>query len=162
LRIGYLVVPPDLVDSFIAGRVMIDLQPATIPQAALADFIEEGHFARHLRRMRNLYASRHSLLLETARAELSDLLEIQESEAGMHLVGWLPPGVNDVGAARAASLHNVLALPLSAFSLKPVARGALMLGYTAFNDREIRAGVRRLKTALSEAQKSKVTETIHS
>jgi GntR family transcriptional regulator / MocR family aminotransferase len=155
LRIGYLVVPPerpDLVDAFIAGRVMIDLQLATIPQAALADFIEEGHFTRHLRRMRKLYSTRQSLLLETGRAELSGLLEIQESEAGMHLVGWLPPGVSDMEAARVAFKHNVLALPLSAFCLKPVTRGALMLGYTAFDEREIRAGVRRLKTALAEVQ----------
>jgi len=150
LRIGYLVVPGDLAEAFISCRVMVDLQPATIPQAALADFIEEGRFTRHLRRMRNLYACRQTLLLETARAELSGLLEIQESEAGMHLVGWLPPGVNDTEAARVASAHNVLALPLSAFSMKPVPRGALMLGYTAFDEREIRAGVRRLKTALSE------------
>src|SRR5262245_5986729 len=150
LRIGYLVVPPDLADAFIACRVMVDLQPATIPQAALADFIEEGHFTRHLRRMRNLYGIRQHLLINTARARLSGLLEIQESEAGMHLVGWLPPGVNDTEAARVASAHNVLALPLSAFSMKPVPRGALMLGYTAFDEREIRAGVRRLKTALSE------------
>src|SRR5215510_6611211 len=159
LRIGYLVVPPDrpdLVEAFIAGRVMIDLQLATIPQAALADFIEEGHFTRHLRRMRNLYGSRQSLLLEAASAELSGQLEIQESEAGMHLVGWLPPEVSDMEAARAASKHNVLALPLSAFSLMPVTRGALMLGYTAFDEREIRAGVRRLKTALAEVMGVKI------
>jgi GntR family transcriptional regulator/MocR family aminotransferase len=153
LRIGYLVVPRDLADAFIACRVMVDLQPATIPQAALADFIEEGHFTRHLRRMRNLYAGRQSILLETARAELSGLLEIQESEAGMHLVGWLPPGVSDTEAARVAYERDVLALPLSAFSMKPVTRGALMLGYTAFDKREIRAGVRRLKTALAEVQR---------
>jgi GntR family transcriptional regulator / MocR family aminotransferase len=159
LRIGYLVDPPDrpdLVEAFIAGRVMIDLQLATIPQAALADFIEEGHFTRHLRRMRNLYGSRQSLLLEAAKTELSGLLEIQESEAGMHLIGWLPPEVSDMETARAASGHNVLALPLSAFSLKPVTRGALMLGYTAFNEREIRSGVRRLKTALAEVQGVKI------
>jgi GntR family transcriptional regulator / MocR family aminotransferase len=156
LRIGYLVVPPDLVDAFIAGRVMIDMQPATIPQAALAEFIEEGHFTRHLRRMRNLYGSRQSLLLEAARAELSGLLEMQESEAGMHLIGWLPPEVSDMETARVASKHNVLSLPLSAFSLKPVTRGALMLGYTAFCEREIRAGVRRLRTALAEVQGVKI------
>jgi GntR family transcriptional regulator / MocR family aminotransferase len=104
--------------------------------------------------MRNLYGSRQALLLETARAELSGLLEIQESEAGMHLVGWLPPGMSDMEAARAASERDLLALPLSAFSLKPVTRGALMLGYTAFNEREIRAGVRRLKTSLAEVRRA--------
>lgn len=162
LRIAYLVVPPDLVDAFTACRVMIDLQPATIPQAALADFIEEGHFTRHLRRMRNLYSSRRSLLLETAKAELSGLLEIQESEGGMHLVGWLPPGVSDTEAARFASERDVLALPLSAFSLKPITRGALMLGYTAFNEREIRAGVSRLKIALAEAKRVKARSELQS
>jgi len=153
LRIGYLVVPPDLVDAFITGRIMIDLQPATIPQAALADFIEEGHFTRHLRRMRKLYGARQSILLEAAKAELSGLLETQESEAGMHLIGWLPPEVKDTNAARAAFKHKVLALPLSAFSMRPPTQGALMLGYTAFNEEEIRAGMRRLKTALAEVQR---------
>jgi len=75
----------------------------------------------------------------------------------MHLVGWLPPGVSDITAARAAYQHIVLALPLSTFSLNPGARGALILGYTAFNEREIRAGVRRLKTALAEIQGVKIS-----
>jgi GntR family transcriptional regulator / MocR family aminotransferase len=159
LRIGYLVVHPDrpdLADDFISGRVMIDLRLATIPQAALADFIEEGRFTLHIWRMRKLYGSRQSLLLEAASAELSGLLEIQESEAGMHLVGWLPPEVNDREATRVASKHNVLALPFSAFSLKPVTRGALMLGCTAFNERKILAGVRRLKTAIAEVRGVKI------
>ncbi|MEW6733207.1 MAG: PLP-dependent aminotransferase family protein [Acidobacteriota bacterium] len=149
LRLGYMVVPPDLANAFITGRAMIDLQPATIPQAALADFIESGHFTHHLRRMRTLYAERQSLLLETARAELGGLLEIEEHEAGMHLVGWLPEDKNDRSVARAASLHDVIAVPLSIFSLQPITRGALILGYTAFNEQEIRTGVHRLKTALT-------------
>src|SRR5262249_37487311 len=110
----------------------------------------------HPRRRGNRTSTRQSLLLEAARAELSGLLEIQESEAGMHLIGWLPPEVNDMEAARVASGHNVLALPLSAFSLKPVTRGALMLGYTAFNEREIRAGVGRLENTLAEVKGLKI------
>ena len=70
LRIGYLVAPPGLVDAFVKGRVMTDLHSATIPQAALADSIEEGHFVRHLRRMRKLYAERQASLLAAAKAEL--------------------------------------------------------------------------------------------
>lgn len=150
LRIGYLVAPPDLVDAFVGGRVMTDLQSSTIPQAALADFIEEGHFARHLRRMRKLYAERQACFVAAAKAELSGLLEIEESEAGMHLIGWLPRGVDDRAVARASWRHGLITFPLSAFSLRPVDRGALVLGYTAFNEREIRDGVRRLRTALSE------------
>ncbi len=150
LRIGYLVAPPDLIDAFVGGRVMTDMQSSTIPQAALADFIEEGHFIRHLRRMRRLYAERQACFVTAAKAELSGLLEIEKSEAGMHLIGWLARGVDDQAVARAAWRHNLITLPLSAFSLKPVDRGALVLGYTAFNEREIRANVRRLRTAISE------------
>lgn len=150
LRIGYLVAPPGLVDAFVKGRVMADLHSAAIPQAALADFIEEGHFARHLRRMRKLYAERQACLIASAKAELAGLLEIEEHGAGMHSIGWLPHGVDDRSAARAAQRHNLITLPLSAFSLRPVVRGALMLGFTAFSEREIRAGVRRLRIALEE------------
>jgi GntR family transcriptional regulator / MocR family aminotransferase len=149
LRIGYLVAPRDLVDSFVSGRVMTDLHSSTIPQAALADFIEEGHFARHLRRMRKQYAERQECFVTAAKTELSGLLEIEEREAGMHLIGWLPPSVDDQVAAEATKEHNLITLPLSAFSLKRLASGGLVLGYTAFNERQIRAGVRSLKVALS-------------
>src|SRR6185503_14845528 len=79
LRIGYMVVPHDLVEAFIRGRVMTDMHSATIPQAALADFIEQGHFARHVRRMRSLYAERQAYLVDAANAELSGMLEIEAS-----------------------------------------------------------------------------------
>ncbi|MGH9883393.1 MAG: PLP-dependent aminotransferase family protein [Pyrinomonadaceae bacterium] len=151
LRIGYLVAPPDLVDAFVSGRVMTDLHSSTIPQAALADFIAEGHFARHLRRMRKLYAGRQTSFVALAKAQLRGLLEIEERQAGMHLIGWLPRDVDDVAAARAASGHNLITIPLSAFSLRPLARGALVLGYTAFNEHETQAAMRSLKIALSES-----------
>jgi GntR family transcriptional regulator / MocR family aminotransferase len=150
LRIGYLIAPPGLVDALVKGRVMADLHSATIPQAALADFIEEGHFARHLRRMRKLYAERQATLIAAAKAELAGLLEIEEHGAGMHLIGWLPRGIDDRAAAQTAQRHNLITLPLSAFSLMPVERGALMLGFAAFSEREIRAAVRRLRSALVE------------
>ncbi len=149
LRIGYLVAPPDLVEAFIRARIMTDLHSSTIPQAALADFIEQGHFARHLRRMRKIYAERQACFLAAAKEDLSGLVELEKREAGMHLIGWLPRTVDDRGAARAASDHNLTTAPLSAFSLRPGSRSAPVLGYTAFNERQIRDGVRRLKVALS-------------
>jgi GntR family transcriptional regulator/MocR family aminotransferase len=150
LRIGYLVAPHDLVEAFTKARVFGDLCGNTIPQAALADFIEEGHFTRHLRRMRKLYADRQACLVSTAKTELSGFLEIQERAAGMHLIGWLPHGVSDQAAARAAWRHKIIAGPLSGFGIKPVQRGALVLGFTAFNERKIRDGIKELRVALSE------------
>ena len=150
LRISYLVPPPDLAESFIKARTMTDLHSSTVPQVALADFIEEGHLARHLRRMRTLYSGRQACLLAAAKTELAGLLQIEERDTGMHLLGWLPSGVYDVAAAQAASDHNVTVAPLSAFSFRRRPRGALVLGYAAFNEREIRDGIRSLKIALSK------------
>ena len=90
LRLGYLVLPPDLVDAFVAARAIADRHSPSVDQAALADFIEDGQLERHIRRMRMLYADRQAALIDAARRELGGLLDLTPSEAGMHLVGWLP------------------------------------------------------------------------
>jgi GntR family transcriptional regulator / MocR family aminotransferase len=150
LRISYLVAPRDLAEVFIKGRILIDTQSSTIPQGALADFIEDGHFARHIRRMRKLYAERQACLIAAVKTELSGLLEVEERAAGMHLIGWLPPGVDDRQASSAAQRYNLTVLPLSAASLRSLGRGALVLGYTGFNEQQISMGVRQLRIALSD------------
>jgi GntR family transcriptional regulator / MocR family aminotransferase len=100
--------------------------------------------------MRKLYAERQACLIAAVKAELSDLLEVEEREAGMHLIGWPPPGVDDRQASSAAWRHNLIARPLSAASLRSLGRGALVLGYTGFNEQQLRSGVRRLRIALSD------------
>src|SRR4051794_27308303 len=123
LRLGYLVVPADLVAAFVAARALADRHPPSIEQAALADFITEGHFARHIRRTRALYAERQAALLAAADRELAGLIELPPAEAGMHLVGWLPPGANDAEASYCAARAGVDAPALSAYALEPVSRG---------------------------------------
>src|SRR5207244_12303785 len=103
LRLGYLVVPRDMVDIFAAAESVSSHQPASIDQAILCDFINEGHFARHVRRMRELYAERLSSLLERARERLAGLLEIPDVEAGLGSVGWLQRGIRAEGAEKAAA-----------------------------------------------------------
>lgn len=152
LRLGYLVAPPDLVEPFTKARVLTDLHSSTITQAALADFIEDGHFARHLRRMRKLYSARQACLLDEAKKELSGLLEIEERDAGMHLIGWLPEEIDERAAEEKAWRKKIIARPLSGFGLNPLKQGALVLGYTAFDERQIRAAIRRLKIALEETR----------
>lgn len=150
LRVGYLIAPPGLAEAFTKGRVLADLTAPTIIQAAVADFIEGGHFERHLRRMRKLYAARQTSLIEETKANLSGLLEIEERQAGMHLIGWLPEGVDDQAASTAAWDCGIIASPLSGASAAPLKRGGLILGYTAFNERQIRGGVKQLRAALRE------------
>ena len=147
LRLGYLIVPPGLIDAFVAMRRATDTHAPILEQVALTEFIASGQFERHIRRMRTLYAERRAALL----AESDPLpLELDAPEAGMHLVGWLPPGIDDRQAAERAAEHQVATLPLSKFALEPLARPGLILGYSGVDLPEIRDGARRLADALVE------------
>jgi GntR family transcriptional regulator / MocR family aminotransferase len=150
IRIGYIIAPPDLFDAFVRARCLAGHQSPTLEQAVLADFITEGHFARHIRRMRALYAERQQTLLKAAKAELDGLLDLQPSDTGMHLMGWLPEGIDDKAASRAAATSGVEVTPLSAYSIEPPKRGALRLGYTGYKPREIWHATRRLAAALRD------------
>ncbi len=148
LRLGYLVVPPDLVDAFTAARELSDRQPPGLDQAVLADFVGEGHFARHLRRTRALYAERQAVLVEEAGRRLSGRLDVAPAQAGMHLVGWLPAGEDDRKASQRAAERGVEAPAVSLYGGSPDDRGGLLLGYAAFGEAAIREGVRHLAEAL--------------
>lgn len=148
LRLGYLIVPPDLVDAFATGRGLVDRHPPIVPQAILAAFIEEGHFLRHIRRMRALYQERQAILIDEIRRELGGYLEIVPAEAGMHLVGWLPEGVGDKAVFAQLRVAGVEAPPLSLYSIEPLPRAGLVLGYAAFDAATIRRGVRQMAVAL--------------
>lgn len=147
LRLGYLVVPPQLVDTFIAARRFVDVHPPVLEQLALTDFITEGHFVRHIRRMRALYLARRNTLVAAIKRELGDWLEVYPPEAGMHLVGWLPPGIDDNYAAQLAARQGIETMPVSRLSLQPLSRGGLVLSYAAVEEPAIEAGVRQLAKA---------------
>jgi GntR family transcriptional regulator/MocR family aminotransferase len=148
LRLGYLVVPPDLVDAFASARELADRHSPSVEQAVLAEFMAGGHFARHVRRMRVLYAGRQATLVEAAGRELSSALDVEAAEAGMHLVGWLPGGADDREASRRAAGRGVEAAALSRHAIEAPRSAGLLLGYAAFGEAEIRAGVSRLAESL--------------
>jgi GntR family transcriptional regulator/MocR family aminotransferase len=152
LRLGYLVVPPDLVATFRAVLAHTAYHAPLLEQLVLTDFITEGHFARHLRRMRALYAERQDMLVAAAKKELAGLLDVQPNEAGMHLLGWLPKGSKDKRAFQQALAYNVYAPPLSFYCDRAKLRPGLLLGYTSVSNEEIRRGVRRLRQALATPQ----------
>lgn len=147
LRLGYLVVPHDLIEVFSAAATLVDIAAPTLPQAVLADFISEGHLQSHLRRMRPLYARRQRLLVEALRERLGGFLEVAPAEAGMHLVAWLPESQDDRAASRRARARGIDALPLSSYSLHP-SRPGLLIGFACVECEQIGPGVRRLAEAL--------------
>ncbi len=148
LRLGYLVVPPQLVDGFTRAKSVLDRHSPTIEQAVLAEFIAEGHLARHVRRMRMLYLKRQTALLESLRSELGGAIEVRSHDAGMHVVGWLEKGKNDAVVSRRARQLGVEAPALTTFREKAGARGGLVLGYAAYTERQIRIAVKKLAAAM--------------
>ena len=148
LRLGYLVIPSDLAPAFSAARDAADIFSSTLYQAVMTDFIREGHFARHIRRMRVLYKERRSALVKAIQLQMSDVLEVVGAEAGMHLVALLPPGTNDLVVASKAVEKAISAAPLSSCYSKAPARGGLILGYGGASVHQIHEGVRKLRLCM--------------
>ncbi len=146
LRLGYLIVPPDLVSTTVAVRHMHDVHAPTLEQMVLADFIEGGHFERHVRRVRQVYLERQQALRESVRRHLTGILDIRPDEAGLFITGWLH-GIPDVRAARAAATLGVDVMPLSRLAEATLPPG-LVLGYAGLNVTDIAEGVERLARAL--------------
>jgi GntR family transcriptional regulator/MocR family aminotransferase len=148
LRLGYLVIPPDLVTVVEAAKSVASRHAPLLEQTVLCDFIAEGHFGRHLRRMREIYAERLSVLLDCARQRLDGLLEISNVEAGLQTTGWLREGIDGESVAKSAAARNVEVTPLSRYAREAMPRDGLQLGFAAVDAREIRRGVRDLAAAL--------------
>jgi GntR family transcriptional regulator / MocR family aminotransferase len=149
LRLGFVVLPPELVEPFRRARTVVDGHSPVSEQAVLAEFIAGGHFARHIRRMRVLYEERQRVLVDAARRELGGLLDVKPLDGGMHLVGWLPEGADDVLVAEHAAEHGVHVVPLSRCAVGKSPRRGLLLGYAALTPAQIREGVRKLAAVLA-------------
>ncbi len=154
IRLGYLVVPEDLIDPVAALRSITQRHAPLLDQAALADFIVEGHFGRHIRRMREVYAERLSVLLETARSQLAGLLDISPIEAGLQTAAWLGSGLDATAVAAAAARRHVEVTPLSRYARGVSARGGLHLGFAAVDPPELRRGVHELGVVLHSMKSS--------
>src|SRR5258708_37513309 len=128
LRLGYVVVPKDLVPAFSGARDAADIFSSTLYQAVLTDFIREGHFARHIRRMRMLYMERRRALVNAIQIQMGDMTKVIGAEAGMHLVALLPPGTDDVAGSRRGAPRGLSPIPFSRCPLTTPSAGALIPG----------------------------------
>jgi GntR family transcriptional regulator/MocR family aminotransferase len=150
LRLGYLVAPTELLGGLIAMRRVIDTHPPLLEQMALADFIAEGHFTRHLRKMRLLYLERRNVLVDVLTQEMGASLDVTVPEAGMHLVAWLSEGMSAQIVAQQAAAHGLSIQTISQSSLLPLQRDGLLFGFANASPKELRAGVKTLAQALSK------------
>jgi len=149
LRLGYVVIPSDLVDRFLALRRAMDLGPPSFYQEVVANFIDEGHFSRHIRRMRVLYGERRSVLVDSISKEFGSLVEVLGGEAGMHLTMTLPSKIRDLEIAELAAHQNLWIWPLSPSYLGEVSRSGFILGFGSAAAADIPRAVRQLRTLLA-------------
>jgi GntR family transcriptional regulator/MocR family aminotransferase len=146
LRLGYLVLPPALVDACRAAKWVMDRHSPTLEQEVLADFIADGHFERHLRRSRTRYATRRAAVLAALAEHLGERVEVVGANAGVHLLVWL----SDVApralprVVEAARREGVGVYPIAPYYFRPPRRAGLILGYAALDERRIREGIARL------------------
>ena len=147
LRLGYVVLPADLVERFLAVRFALDISPPTFQQAVLADFIREGHFSRHIRRMRSIYGERRSALLRCLHEELGAAAEVSGVQTGLHL-SVLLDGISDRDIAREALGQNLSLTALSPFYIGQAKRQGFVLGFGSTPVEEIPAAVHKLGTLL--------------
>ncbi len=153
LRVGYMVVPKDLVDVFLALRRDIDSHSPAAPEAALADFISEGYLAAHIRRMRLLYEHRQNCLVTLLRQKLPDLIEVEPQESGMHLVAFLNPSVPDKQVEKAAAEQGMLVRALSGFYNGVTHQNGLILGFAGTSETVMPQLVDRLATLIRTLSK---------
>jgi GntR family transcriptional regulator/MocR family aminotransferase len=150
LRMGYLVVPEALVDRFAAARSVRNRHSPLLEQEMLAEFIAAGHFGRHLRRMREIYAERSATLVAEATAHWAGRLDVSPIEAGLQTAAWLTGGQAASAVAQRAALRGLEATPLSNYQRSKPTREGLHLGFAAIPPSEIRRGVRELARVLDE------------
>ncbi|GCE45020.1 transcriptional regulator, GntR family domain / Aspartate aminotransferase [Rhodococcus wratislaviensis] len=148
LRLGYLIAPEELVDGFVAAHLSTDVHAHLLDQAVLSDFMEAGHFARHLRRMRVLYGKRQQILVREAMRRLDGALRIEGSDGGLHLVGWLPEHLDDRVVAETAAREGIHVWPLSLHCMDAELPPALLIGYAGTKESDIPRGIDTLGLCL--------------
>lgn len=149
LRLAFMVVPPSLREAALKAKHVADWHTATIPQRALAQFIDEGTFARHIRRVGRCYAGRHALLTSEIRKSFGDYLDFIPSSTGLHVAACAKrASLDDIDAIASRALD--LGVAFQSFPLQGAYRAGIMLGYGAIETARIGEGLKRLRKCFDE------------
>src|SRR5499427_4442401 len=132
LRIGYAVVPRALLQAFVSARYLMDRQPPTLHQAVVAEFMQQGHFAAHIRRMRQMYREQRDALAATLARRAGGRLSVDVPDQGMHLVAYLTDGTSDMAVEAATQRAGIVVRAISRFYRAAPPRPGLMLGFSGF------------------------------
>jgi GntR family transcriptional regulator/MocR family aminotransferase len=158
-RLGWIILPPQLVEPFAEAKLLADRGSPILDQLTFADFLSRGEFDRHLRRMRPVYRSRRDALLAALAQHLPEL-EPAGIAAGLHLVAWLPHDLDEAKVIAAAAREGVAVAGVSPYRLSPAPRGGLIFGYSNLSERLIADGITRLARAVSSLRDGTAIEDV--
>jgi GntR family transcriptional regulator/MocR family aminotransferase len=150
LRLSYIILPPALVEPFMRAKALVDRGAPTLTQAAVADFINEGHFERHLRHLRHTYGRRRQRLIETLEQYLPQQVCCSDEAAGLHIMVYLRPHLDESQVVREAAAAGVGVYPGAPYHLNQPAPPSILLGFSGLTGSEIEEGIRRLAGVLAE------------
>ena len=154
VRIGYVVVPEILVDTFAKTRNIFGQTSSAITEEALSNFMDDGGFAEHIRKMRRLYRERRDILLDALKNHCSNILEPQQTDAGMHIIADIKNGMSDRLAHLELLNAGIDSLPLSIYYEGSVQRQALVLGFSGVQKKVIPKLVTRMGGVLGSLNPS--------
>lgn len=144
LGLSYVVLPPEMVRPFVRAKEVVDRGAPTLTQAAMTDFITEGHFERHLRHLRQAYGQRRQVLVDALAAHLGDRVQFSQAPAGLHVMVYLPEGVTETAVVAKAAAAGVGIYSGAPYHLHSPAPPSILLGFSGPTEAEIAEGVRRL------------------
>jgi GntR family transcriptional regulator/MocR family aminotransferase len=150
IRIGYLVAPPSLADAFTRSSQTLAMFSPTLYQLALTDFLRDGHFGRHLRRMRVLYRARRDALLDGLSRYCADVLTVHNADAGLHVATLLARGIDDTRALKRIAEYGLTAVALSSCYIRTKPRQGLLLGFGGSDEAQLTTATRDLGKLLKE------------
>ncbi|MCY1513205.1 HTH-type transcriptional regulatory protein GabR [compost metagenome] len=150
LRLGYVILPEALVEPFCAIRAVMDRSPSTLHQETTADFMIEGHFLGHIRRMRALYQGRQESLVEQLRRQLDGFLQVAPVDAGLHLMGWLDERLDDAAVAQGLARQQIYTYGLSDYCIKRYLPPGLLIGFAGTPEEQAGEKVAALARALEK------------
>ena len=148
LRLSYVVLPEGLIRPFVQAKQLIDRGAPTLTQAAVADFMLEGHFERHLRHLRQAYGQRRQTMVAALQTHLSGLVRYADEPAGLHIMLYLPPGLPETAVVQAATAVGVGVYPAARYFMERPSPPAILLGFSGLSEAEIELGVTRLAAAI--------------
>ena len=148
IRLGYIVVPPEMVDAIGKTKILLGQNSSPLVEQALSRFMDDGRFVEHIRRMRRVYRERRDLLFDCLSSTCAESLTPQPTDAGMHMLAWLNGGVSDLTAHRALLDVGIESLPLSVYSVYPIERSALVLGFSNVREERLPGLVGRMSNTL--------------